>query len=203
MKKTESKEIAFWMFMAVILFVVVMYASVMLAAEHVITIPDGDTEWEMTISPRNSRLTQPKAGTSAITPVAYTLHQDASSAVPPAPAKTTPVPKAKPKQAEASVTTEQPCLTPGCSNYDVTYRSIPFRRSEYLANPSYRHEATMEIMFGQLRPTVIQKLNLPRYSNSFPEPVPYGRSYRRAYNFRYQGRKLAPYYNRYSPYRTY
>jgi hypothetical protein len=42
-------------------------------------------------------------------------------------------------------------------DYLRVYTSIPFLRSEYIANPSYRHEATMEILFGQLRPTVVHK----------------------------------------------
>lgn len=41
--------------------------------------------------------------------------------------------------------------------YQEVYNSIPYRRSEHLANPSYRHDATMEILFGQLRPTVIHR----------------------------------------------
>jgi len=41
--------------------------------------------------------------------------------------------------------------------YDQIYESIPYRKSEHLANPSYRHDSTMEIMFGQLRPTVIHR----------------------------------------------
>lgn len=48
-------------------------------------------------------------------------------------------------------------------SYMEIYASIPFIRTEYLANPGYRHEATMEIMFGQLRPTVINK--------TAPQPV--------------------------------
>lgn len=47
------------------------------------------------------------------------------------------------------------CVNPW--NYALIYDSIPFLRSEYIANPSYRHEATMEILFGQLRPTVVHK----------------------------------------------
>lgn len=42
-------------------------------------------------------------------------------------------------------------------DYSYVYNSIPFLRSEYIANPSYRHEATMEILFGKLRPTVVHK----------------------------------------------
>lgn len=41
--------------------------------------------------------------------------------------------------------------------YNEIYDSIPYRKSEHLANPSYRHDSTMEIMFGELRPTVIHR----------------------------------------------
>lgn len=41
------------------------------------------------------------------------------------------------------------------SSYAEVYNSIPFRRSEYLANPNYRHEATIEILIGQLRPKTV------------------------------------------------
>ncbi len=41
--------------------------------------------------------------------------------------------------------------------YSDVYRSIPFNRSEYNANPSYIHDATMEFLFGQMRPTVIHR----------------------------------------------
>jgi hypothetical protein len=41
--------------------------------------------------------------------------------------------------------------------YQSIYDSIPFSRAEYEANPSYRHDATMELLFGQMRPTVIQR----------------------------------------------
>lgn len=44
-----------------------------------------------------------------------------------------------------------PTHVEGVSYWDV-YQSIPFIRSEYNANPSYRHEATMRILFGQLFP---------------------------------------------------
>ncbi len=35
--------------------------------------------------------------------------------------------------------------------YREIYNTIPFSRAEYDANPSYRHEATMELLLGQLR----------------------------------------------------
>lgn len=39
-------------------------------------------------------------------------------------------------------------------NYWTVYRSIPFSRAEYDANPSYRHQATMELLLGELRPVI-------------------------------------------------
>ena len=39
--------------------------------------------------------------------------------------------------------------------YAEIYASIPFNRSDYDRNPSYRHDATMELLLGQLRPTVV------------------------------------------------
>lgn len=41
--------------------------------------------------------------------------------------------------------------------YREIYNAIPFSRAEYDANPSYRHQATMELLMGQLRPGVNQR----------------------------------------------
>lgn len=57
--------------------------------------------------------------------------------------------------------------------YYEIYKSIPFIRAEYDANPSYIHDSTMEILFGQMRPTVIQRgtttvnHNYPDYGYGF------------------------------------
>lgn len=48
--------------------------------------------------------------------------------------------------------------------YAQAYAQIPFSRSEYEANPSYRHDAAMEILFGQMRPTVISRTTTPYFS---------------------------------------
>ncbi|MCX7420045.1 MAG: hypothetical protein NT013_10980 [Planctomycetia bacterium] len=45
--------------------------------------------------------------------------------------------------------------------YREIYNSIPFSRAEYLANRDYRHEATMEILFGQLRSKTIVQIASP------------------------------------------
>lgn len=50
-------------------------------------------------------------------------------------------------------------ITPAA--YAEVYNSIQFRRSEYLANPSYRHEATVEILLGQVRPKTVTNVSAP------------------------------------------
>lgn len=41
--------------------------------------------------------------------------------------------------------------------YSEIYRSIPFNRAEYDANPSYRHDTAVEFLFGKMRPTVVHR----------------------------------------------
>lgn len=64
-------------------------------------------------------------------------------------------------------------------DYSQIYRLIPYSRAEYLANPAYRHEATLEILFGEQRPTVIHKqdrpkrvYNQPRLNEAQPRTMP-------------------------------
>lgn len=47
-------------------------------------------------------------------------------------------------------------------SYREIYKSIPFSRAEYDANPGYRHQATMEIMLGQLHPIIVAPPAPPR-----------------------------------------
>ena len=48
--------------------------------------------------------------------------------------------------------------------YAEAYAQIPFSRSEYEANPGYRHDAALELMFGTMRPMVISRMNMPYFS---------------------------------------
>jgi hypothetical protein len=48
--------------------------------------------------------------------------------------------------------------------YNEAYAQIPFSRSEYEANPNYRHDAAMELMFGTMRPMMISRMNMPYFS---------------------------------------
>jgi hypothetical protein len=56
-----------------------------------------------------------------------------------------------------------PCPTARMS-YKDAYDQIPFSRAEYEANPGYRHDAAMELVFGAQRPTTIVKQNMPYFS---------------------------------------
>ncbi len=61
-------------------------------------------------------------------------------------------------QADESATEGLPIITPHpkhTSKYREVFRSIPFSRAEFNANPSYRHDATMEILTGNARPQKI------------------------------------------------
>ncbi|WP_166823731.1 hypothetical protein [Thalassoroseus pseudoceratinae] len=73
-------------------------------------------------------------------------------------------------------------------DYKRIYQAIPFVRSEYEANPSYRHEAAMEILFGQLRPQVNVKrpVRLSHASRS-ATPLNYRPQFRPFYSTGYYG----------------
>jgi hypothetical protein len=62
------------------------------------------------------------------------------------------------------------------ARYTDFYNAIPYRRAEYLANPSYRHDTAVEMLFGQLRPVTINRNDLPqRIVNprpQFTQPYP-------------------------------
>jgi hypothetical protein len=48
--------------------------------------------------------------------------------------------------------------------YAQAYAHIPFSRSEYEANPGYRHDAALELMFGVLRPVTVMRQTTPYFS---------------------------------------
>jgi hypothetical protein len=56
--------------------------------------------------------------------------------------------------------------------YAEAYAMVPFSRSEYEANPCYRHDAAMELMFGTMRPTVNARMTLPYFSR-YPDMFRY------------------------------
>ena len=48
--------------------------------------------------------------------------------------------------------------------YAQALATIPFSRAEYEANPSYRHDSAMELMFGAMRPTTVVRQTVPYFS---------------------------------------
>ena len=69
--------------------------------------------------------------------------------------------------------------------YEQLYDAIPFSRAEYLANPSYRHDSTMELMTGVPRQSALSRGYTPQIASETP------RSPLFLYN-RYGG--IGPYY---------
>ncbi|MEW4489841.1 hypothetical protein AB1L42_17290 [Thalassoglobus sp. JC818] len=71
--------------------------------------------------------------------------------------------------------------------YKQIYDAIPYRRADYLANPNYRHDTAVEILFGEMRPTVIhrqdqpQRVVNPRPQIFRPDMFPYIGDYRKYY----------------------
>lgn len=97
----------------------------------------------------------------------------------------------------------QPCGTAlaNASRYKQIYDSIPFNRTEYNANPSYRHDAAMEILTGNSRHlTVVRHGAENRPPRANPNPgqivVPYGYA-RPALRFNYYRHfpSMNPYWN--------
>ncbi len=56
--------------------------------------------------------------------------------------------------------------------YAEAYAMVPFSRSEYEANPSYRHDAAMELMFGVMRPQYQMRMVMPYFSR-YPDMFRY------------------------------
>jgi hypothetical protein len=56
--------------------------------------------------------------------------------------------------------------------YADAYAQIPFYRSEYEANPSYRHDAAMELVLGAMRPMMISR-QTPSYFSRYPDMIRY------------------------------
>ena len=81
----------------------------------------------------------------------------------------------QPAAKESDLPVIQPLL--GVKTYWEVYSSIPFLRSEYQANPTYRHDATMELLFGKMRPMTIVRYPMSRQpSNGGNLTYPYRRT---------------------------
>ena len=90
---------------------------------------------------------------------------------PPEIAPATPAPAEEPPQ--ISEGTDPLALA---ARYAAVYNSIPYSRALYEASPLYRHDATMELLLGELRPTVIHRHEAapagPEQISPYPAPYP-------------------------------
>lgn len=132
-----------------------------LPAEDVRVADASGKSWVVTVTPRLAQA-----------PAPVPVDDGADAPAPPAPGF---VPPSVPQPPAG------PVIRPNEKNYPVAidgmtyqqaYASIPYRRHEYLANPSYRHEAAMELLFGKMRPTTINKQVTSRWVPE-PELTPY------------------------------
>lgn len=156
----------------------VLVASGSICGASDVLVQDFDG-WKITIRPGISSApaaprplapqaaTQPSRETSNSPRIELmTLRQDV--AAPPAP----PAPAAEPDSlpailpGESALCDPQPQVMPPEGEVDPRYlsqmyleiyKSIPFIRAEYEANPSYLHDTTVEFLFGKMRPTVIHR----------------------------------------------
>lgn len=78
----------------------------------------------------------------------------------PQPAEASPAkaPAAALKDGPVSTAPRDPVLM--AQQYREIYNALPFLRSQYDANPTYRHDTTMELLFGQMRPMTIHRTTI-------------------------------------------
>lgn len=79
--------------------------------------------------------------------------RNAQNSKEPASRKPAPAPEPESEVVNADAMGSTSRISPAA--YAEVYNSIPFSRTEYQANRDYRHEATLEILFGQMRPNRI------------------------------------------------
>ncbi len=150
-------------------FLLAMVPGVLLASEFAraeiatVETTDGDA-WQIVIEPvrQLSRVDTP-------TPLPPTPAEPQDIPAPPlaiaqedAPA--TPVVEAEADDTGIAITPRSTTAGTEARRYRDTYDAIPFSRTEFLANPSYRHNATMELLLGQLRPVTINQSAAPASS---------------------------------------
>ena len=87
----------------------------------------------------------------------------------------------------AAPTDDKPKVAAAVSKhaYQSVYDSIPFRRSEFNSNPTYRHDATMEILTGNPRHQTIIR-HTPRAQTAGPRIPIIPFTYHLDYNSRFR-----------------
>lgn len=157
-----ARAFRFWFYLA--LMGALLASAGRSKAEDVTVRTDNGEPWTIRISPA-IRAAAP-AAESAVPPAPEPVEVALVPALPPVnPVAASAVVQPAPAGDESGIV-----ITPGRprrvtesgDSYDDVYQSIPYSFSEYLANPSYRHDSTMEILFGQLRPTTIHRYAAPQ-----------------------------------------
>lgn len=149
-------------------------------------------EWQVQIVPRyiiaQNEPAQPVADSASekwnveITP-RYVIAQNETEQ----PAAAT-VPEPPPAATDANAEYEGVAINPApvstrefnAKSYVDVYNSIPFSRSEYDYNPGYRHEATMELLLGQVKTRTIIERAAPAQQTWY-RPAMYTTPYRTFY----------------------
>lgn len=94
----------------------------------------------------------------------FQVSENWSILIAPAVKATPPGAHTAPVKSEQACCESRPVVDP--SEYSRVFNSIPFNRAEYNANPSYRHDAAMEILTGNPRHQTIVK-----HTNYRPQPI--------------------------------
>ena len=145
--------------------------------------------WVVTVTPGASKtVSRPAAGKASSPEVVPASFQ----AAPPAPAEFPEMPPAPVSAPQPATTADVQYFPPGPEGRspavkpDARVSTAKYEEVyEYDANPSYRHDATMEFLFGQMRPTVIQR-STTRVDVNMPEALAYpGMGYPHLYNLPY------------------
>ncbi len=134
-----------------------------IASDFAPSRPIIDSSWEILVETPSTKTAETIAQNDA-GPQLVNVETTPATEQPPAPESV------KAPQADAAPLTGETVKVGGSSapqiipavSYIEAYNSVPFSRTEYEANPGYRHDAAMEIMFRQLRPTTIVRQYTPR-----------------------------------------
>lgn len=175
-----------------------VFLAAKIAQSEVVQVPTTSGEdWSITITPASYIVavaaSAPATPEIPAPPLAVTTTEVAQAEAPqteapaaeatPAEAPPAEVPQPEPAvqgevvpQAEPPASTTEhgveivpnPTGVPQVRAYKAIYDAIPFNRTEYLANPSYRHETAMELLTGNQRQIVVHRNYTPQLNQASP-----------------------------------
>lgn len=103
------------------------------------------------IQPASAQVSDPSV---QIIPAVFSQPQSAE----PPPAEAPPAALKDGPAAPAPTAPRDPVLM--AQQYREIFDALPFLRSQYDVNPTYRHDTTMELLFGQMRPMTINRTTI-------------------------------------------